>query len=179
MIRITPEILRPSNAISIFPDDIKRIVRNTKIEWDEVAQPDIYSCLSDGDSFLAIGWILRRKDTQECIFHNNDKCSIYRWRPLICRCYPFFLKEHEVDIMHCEGFNRKITEQSAIRLGKLLKRYGIKKLQSYIRIINQLGDRLKSADLCMLPENFSGEVVVFDGESVSTRHINCNDIEKL
>lgn len=179
MIRITPDILRPSNAISIFPDDVRRIVKNIKMEWDDVAKPDIYSCLSDGDAFLAIGWILQRKDTRECVFHDNGTCSIYRWRPLICRCYPFFLKENEVDIMHCNGLNGKITEQSAGSPGRRLKRYEIKKLKSYIRIINQLGDRLKSADLCMLPENYSGEVVVFDGESVSTCHINRNNIKKL
>jgi Fe-S-cluster containining protein len=144
------------------------------MEWDDVVEPDIYSCLSDGEAFLAIGWILQRNDAGACIFHANGKCSIYSWRPLICRCYPFFLKEYEVDIMHCDGLNRKITEQNAISQGKLLKRFEIKKLQSYIRIINQLGERLKLTDLCMLPENFSGEVDVFDGESISTCHIDRN-----
>lgn len=168
MIRITPEILRPSNAISIFPDDIWRIIRNTKLDWDDVAQPDIYSCLSQGNAYLVIGWILRRKETKECVFYHKGTCSIYRWRPLICRCYPFFLKEQDVEIMHCNRLNGKMTKEKTMDYGKLLKKYEMKKLKSYSKIIIQLGEMLKSANFCMLPENFSGKVLVFDGESVCT-----------
>jgi len=58
-IRITKDILRPSNAISIFPDDIRHIATGTRLKLDEIALPDSYSCLSDGVNLLAIGWILR------------------------------------------------------------------------------------------------------------------------
>jgi Fe-S-cluster containining protein len=84
-IRITKDILRPSNAISIFPDDIRRIMKGTGIKWDAVAQPDIYSCLSDGDKIYAIGWLLRRSDAEECVFYMDGACTIYEFRPMICR----------------------------------------------------------------------------------------------
>ncbi len=168
-INIAQDILRPSNAISVFPDDIRCIIRGTGMQWDEIAQPDIYSCLLDGDNIWVIGWILRRNDAGDCIFYRNSTCTIYRWRPMICRCYPFFMGDKSVDIMHCKGLVNKITKESAAEMGKLLKRYEIKKLRSYIRIIEQIGDRLKIANLRMLPREYSSEVFVCDGEAISRR----------
>ena len=171
MINITQGIQRPSNAISIFPDDIKRIMKGTGKLWDEVAQPDIYSCLSEGESILAIGWILRRNDEKDCTFYRKNECSIYRWRPMICRCYPFFMGSQEIDVMHCDRGQGKIPEEGAAGIAKMMKRYEIKKLQSYIRIISQLGERLKMANLRSLPQDFAGEILVYDGEMISKRQI--------
>ncbi len=166
-IRITQDILRPSNAISVFPGDIRRIIKGTGRQWGEVAQPDIYSCLFDGENIWAIGWILRRNDAGDCIFYKNGTCTIYRWRPMICRCYPFFMSGQDVDIMHCKGLGNKITLQHAKEMGKLLKRYEIKKLQSYIRIITQIEDKLSFSNLRSLPHDYSGDVLVCDGETIT------------
>ncbi len=76
--------------------------------------------------------------------------------------------EHDVDIMHCNGLGGKMTDRTAIKMAKVLKRYETKKLRIYTRIIKQLGERLKTSDLCVLPEDFSGRVIVFDGENVQT-----------
>ncbi|KCZ73191.1 putative Fe-S oxidoreductase [Candidatus Methanoperedens nitroreducens] len=173
-IRITHDILRPSNAISIFPDDIRRIIKGTGMQWDEISQPDIYSCLSDGDSIWVTGWILRRNDAGDCLFYRDSACTIYRWRPMICRCYPFFMGDKSVDIMHCEGLGSKITKESAAELGRILKQYEIMKLQSYTHIIEQIGDKLKFANLRMLPRDYSGEVLVCDGEAILLRRFNKN-----
>jgi Fe-S-cluster containining protein len=164
-IRITDNISRPSNAISIFPGDIRRIIKMTGLTWDEVAKPDIYSCFCEGDDVFVIGWILKRNNEENCIFYRNDECTIYSCRPLICRCYPFFMGEGCVEIMHCNGLGNKTT--NAMEIGRSLKRYEIKKLHSYIRIIEQIGDKLNIATMKSLPEKYSGDVLVFDGESVS------------
>lgn len=166
-IRITSNISRPSNAISIFPDDIRCIIKGTGLKWDEIAQPDIYSCLSDGDDIWAIGWILRRNDTGECTFYEKNECTIYKWRPLICRCYPLFVNMQGVEVMHCKGLGNKITGKRAEKMAKMLKRYEIKKLMSYIGIIKQIGDKLKFANLHPLPEDYSGEILVCDGKAMS------------
>lgn len=138
------------------------------MKWDEIAQPDIYSCLSDGEKITAIGWILRRNDAGECVFYSNRECTIYRWRPMICRCYPFFMDERGVEVMHCEkGLGNGITKESAEEMALILKRYEIKKLRSYIGIIAQLGDALELANLRPLPCCYSGKVFVCDGETIS------------
>ncbi|MFZ3058335.1 MAG: YkgJ family cysteine cluster protein [Candidatus Methanoperedens sp.] len=168
-IRITKDILRPSNAISIFPDDIRRIMKGTGLKWDDVVQPDIYSCLSDGDSIYAIGWLLRRNDAKECIFYRDGACTIYDFRPMICRCYPFFMGEHGIDIMHCDGLGNRMAKERAVEMAVMLKRYEMKKLRSYINIMAQLGDKLSFANLRMLPRGYEGEVFVCDGEGISVR----------
>jgi Fe-S-cluster containining protein len=123
-IKITDEISRPSNAISIFPGDIRRIIKNTGLMWDEVVQPDIYSCFSD-DDILVIGWILRRNHEETCIFYKNGGCTIYSCRPMICRCYPFFMGEEGIEIMHCSGLGKVADNENAAEIGLALKRFEI------------------------------------------------------
>ncbi|MDP2845513.1 MAG: YkgJ family cysteine cluster protein [Candidatus Methanoperedens sp.] len=171
-IRITPNILRPSNAISIFPDDIRRIMKGTGMKWDDVAQPDIYSCLSDGDKIWAIGWLLRRNEAEDCVFYRDGACAIYDFRPMICRCYPFFMGERGVEVMHCEGLGKEMARESAEAMARMVKRYEMKKLRSYIRIIEQIGDKLGLSNLRMLPRGYEGEVFVCDGEEISRRQLN-------
>ncbi len=163
-IRITQDISRPSNAISVFPDDIRCIIKGTGLQWDEIAQPDIYSCLSDGEKILAIGWILRRNDKNECIFYRKNECSTYEWRPMICRCYPFFMGEQGVEVMCCGGLGNEMMKESAEEMARMLKRYEMKKLRNYVGIISQLEDKLNFANLRALPRDYSGEILVYDGE---------------
>lgn len=141
------------------------------MKWDDVVQPDIYSCLSDGDSIYAIGWILRRNDAGECIFYSGGACTVYEFRPMICRCYPFFMGERGVEVMHCEGLGNRIVKERAVEMAVMLKRYEMKKLRSYISIMAQLGDKLSFANLRMLPRGYEGDVFVCDGEAVHVRRL--------
>ncbi len=170
-IMITDEISRPSNAISIFPGDIRRIIKKKGLAWDEIAQPDIYSCFSDDDKILVIGWILRRNNEEKCVFYRKGRCTIYSCRPMICRCYPFFMGERGVEIMHCSGLGKVADNEEAAEIGLALRRFEIKKLQSYIRIMEQAGDKLILNNLRALPDNYSGEVLVLDGETISKQNL--------
>lgn len=170
-IRITKDILRPSNAISVFPEDVSRIIKGTGKQWDEIVQPDIYSCLNDGSNIRAIGWILLRSDNGECIFYRNRTCMIYEWRPMICRCYPFFMGEHDVEVMHCEARKSVINYENGDQMAFLVKRYEMKKLRSYIKIILQLGEKLRTSDLCMLPVEYNGEIFVCDGKEIKRQSV--------
>ncbi len=171
-IRITKDILRPSNAISVFPEDIRRFMKGTGKQWDEIAQPDIYSCLNDGRNIRAIGWILLRSDNGDCIFYRNRTCMIYEWRPMICRCYPFFKGDGNLEVMHCEAKKSVINYETANQMAFLVKRYEMQKLRSYMKIILQLGEKLRSTDLCSLPADFNGEIIVCDGEGIKKLLLN-------
>jgi len=174
-IKITKEILRPSNAISVFPDDIRRIMKGKGLQWNEIAQPDIYSCLDDGKKFRLIGWILQRGDNSNCVFYRNGGCSIYEWRPIICRCYPFFIGEQRIEVMHCEGKNNIVHGENAKPMARemslLVKRYEMKKIRNYIGIISWMGTKLRLSQLVPLPHGYEGEVIVYDGETISQRRI--------
>jgi Fe-S-cluster containining protein len=173
-ISITKDISRPSNAISVFPDDIRRIMKGKGLQWDEIVHPDIYSCLDDGENIRVIGWIMRRSDKSECIFYRSGACTIYEWRPLICRCYPFFMGDQGIEVMHCEGKKNRIEEERAKQIALQVKRYEMKKIRNYIGIISQLGEKLRLSDLIALPCGYEGEVIVCDGDTISRRRIKKN-----
>jgi len=67
---------------------------------------------------------MKKRENGKCVFLQNDRCTIYSLRPLICRFYPFELK-----VMH----NRKYTflhtkECPGINKGRLLSEDYFKKL---------------------------------------------------
>jgi hypothetical protein len=72
--------------------------------------------------------------------------------------------------MHCEGLGKEMARGSAEEMALMLKRYEIKKLRSYISIMEQLGDKLKFVNLRALPRGYEGEVFVCDGETVQIRN---------
>jgi Fe-S-cluster containining protein len=43
---------------------------------------------------------MKKLDTDKCFFLKQGLCSIYDFRPLICRCYPFELKFDEDQQKH-------------------------------------------------------------------------------
>lgn len=90
---------------------------------------------------------------------------------MIRRCYPFFVGERGVEVMHCEEPGKEVTKERAKDMARLLKRYEIKKLRSYIGIISQLGNKLSLANLRELPHDYSGEVLVCDGEAISRQSL--------
>ena len=49
--------------------------------------------------------------------------------------------------MHCDrvmiGIKEITLNENALEIGRALKRYELKKLHSYIRIIEQVGDKVK------------------------------------
>jgi len=143
--------------------------------WDEIAEPDIYSCIDDGKNIRVLGWILQRGDNSNCVFFMNGGCSIYEWRPMICRCYPFFMDEQGIEVMHCDGKKNKIEEKKAKQMAGdmslLVKRYEMKKIRNYIGIISWMGKKLKLSDLVQLQHGYEGEVIVCDGETISRRRI--------
>ena len=79
--------------------------------------------------------------------------------------------ENGIEIMYFNSL-KEITvhekvHENAVKISKAIKRYEIKKLQSYIRIIEQIGDKLNIDSMKSLPDYFSGNVIVFDGEKIS------------
>jgi len=146
------------------------------LQWDEIVNPDIYSCLDDGERIRIIGWILRRSDKGECIFYWSGACTIYEWRPMICRCYPFFMGEQGIEVMNCKGKMNKIEEEKAKQIALLVKRYEMKKIRNYIGIISQLGEKLRLSDLISLQCGYEGEVIVYDGDTISRRRMKKNEM---
>lgn len=160
-------IQRPSNAISVLPEDVRVIMAGTGLEWMDIVEPDIYSGIR-GEKTWAIGWILKRKAEGSCAFFNvdNKSCTIYEHRPLICRCYPFFLEsDGTVVVRHCQSARRAIKKDEGEVLGGLLVEYLTAKTRNYFAITEGLGDLLELDRLCCIRPEEGQVLYVFDGET--------------
>jgi len=71
-----------TRRILLLPEEIRRL--------EETGAKDFYVPWSEG-RFMA----LMRKKGGKCVFYDDGGCSIYQYRPLICRTYPFWLEKQD------------------------------------------------------------------------------------
>lgn len=107
--------------------DIERICRGLGID-----EPDMvlkYCRTVHVGEFKKLS--LKEKKNYDCIFWENDGCSIYEHRPLQCRSYPFWMKNVE-----SENSWRETSKQCpGIGKGKLYKQ---KEIEAWLtaRLVN-------------------------------------------
>ncbi|MDF1558533.1 MAG: YkgJ family cysteine cluster protein, partial [ANME-2 cluster archaeon] len=163
------DIHRPSNAISVLPRDIRAIQDATGLYLLDVVEPDIYSCIR-GEKMLSTGWILKRKHDGTCWFFDDDRnlCTIYEYRPLICRVFPFFLDSSGMLVVrHCYGTHQQMEGMDALESGQRLVRYLTSTIEHYIAICEGLGDELDMDKLSQARLEDGLMLRVFDGETES------------
>jgi hypothetical protein len=91
------------NTVTLFPGEIRAIMRATGLEWLQVAEPEEVGDVDRYGNRHAFEWALRKKPDGDCIFLDGGRCSIYDLRPRICRTYPFFLEGKMVQACECDG----------------------------------------------------------------------------
>jgi len=101
-----------SNLILISAAEVSDIISATGMKWNEVADP--YPDFFDvGECKVTFAWCLKRKNGQ-CLFLNeNNRCSIYKNRPWICRTYPFMLTDDDLIISECINYGFDISDEEA------------------------------------------------------------------
>lgn len=159
-------ICRPSNAIAVLPRDIRTIMDGTGYDLLDVVEPDIYSCIR-GSRMLVTGWIMKRRPDGTCRFFDDgeNRCGIYEHRPLVCRCFPFFLDgSGMLEVRHCYGTHQQMDEQEAGEMGEVLLRYHISKIENYVALCEGIGDELIAGRLCEVGLKDGIVLHVFDGE---------------
>jgi Fe-S-cluster containining protein len=108
-----------ANLVMVSPGELDCLVLETKQDTATIAEPypDRIET-SDGGS-ITFEWCLRRHGSN-CIFLEEDRCTVYGARPWICRTYPFMLDEEHLMISPCEGIGRDISQEEAGQLVRLL-----------------------------------------------------------
>jgi len=148
------------HTATIFPDEVRRLSRDTDAEWRDVARPIPWG-LDDSGHGMTIEWALQTGDCGDCTFlkeHDDGRtaCGVYDDRPMICRTYPFTLAlspesaplGEAVDhvgplvIHECEGVGRAIEREEAMRLARQLKRRGVRATREAIDVREQLAGDL-------------------------------------
>jgi Fe-S-cluster containining protein len=120
--------------------DTKNRVRSIlllKIETDCISQKTSKS-LDDFaekvEGFEPYVYRMKKTDDGKCVFLKDNSCSIYETRPLICRFYPFQLKNIRTDRYSFEY----TTECSGIGKGpQLEKRFFERLFKTLIELVNK------------------------------------------
>jgi len=106
------------NTVTIFPSEIRGIMRATGMEWLDVARPNESQDMDDEGEYHTFEWALRRKSNGDCKFLEDGKCSVYEYRPYICRTYPMRLESgrFEIELYDCDGVGAGEMDAGEARL---------------------------------------------------------------
>ncbi|MCZ0862118.1 YkgJ family cysteine cluster protein [Methanocorpusculum vombati] len=92
----------PDNEVMVSPPEIAVLAAATGLSRDEIAEPYPEWMQQDGCTFT-FGWVLKRGSDGNCIFLEKNRCRVYRFRPHICRTYPFMLDKERLIVSACPG----------------------------------------------------------------------------
>ncbi|MDF1556629.1 MAG: YkgJ family cysteine cluster protein [ANME-2 cluster archaeon] len=134
------------NSVIVFPDEIQLIMETKKIGWYEICRPSAPQFIDSSGTFHSFEWELVKHSSGACKFlQENSTCSIYDWRPWICRTYPFYLVFEDdqrnplLNISECEGVGAgSFSKGSAIEMAKLLKERIISEIKEEIQLLEQI-----------------------------------------
>ena len=113
------------NSVLLTYFDIGNLKKSGNINAIEpmVAEEDMFLADTEGNVHT-FGWRLKRKTNGECVFLGEGGCTIYPFRPLLCRTYPFYIVEGKLKISECVVQGRFLPLYHARRLAnEVLQRY--------------------------------------------------------
>jgi hypothetical protein len=101
----------------VDPGEVMKILEATGRVWDQVAAPypEFLECA--GGKRLTFSWCLRCSEGK-CTFFTGKGCSIYPYRPWICRTYPFVLEDDRLRVSACDGIGLEIPEENALAIAR-------------------------------------------------------------
>lgn len=120
------------NSVLLTYFDINNLKKGGNINAIEptVAEESMFLADNEGNVHT-FGWRLKRKTNGECVFLSEAGCTIYPFRPLLCRTYPFYIAEGKLEISECGGKGRVLPLYHARRLAnEVLQRYIIELLDT-------------------------------------------------
>ncbi|MBP1909657.1 YkgJ family cysteine cluster protein [Methanolobus bombayensis] len=147
------------NRVAITTTEIHNIENESDLKWEEIAEPFITEAespeeeckinsadgLIDEDGNIhTFGWMLKRKKNGDCSFipddATNNRCGIYKLRPLLCSTYPFYIEGFKLNTSECEGIGKEISHQESCELAELvLKRYILELEDTILTYKNYIG----------------------------------------
>jgi Fe-S-cluster containining protein len=152
------------NTVTIFPDEIRRIMSATGLDWLDIVEPEEDGDEDDYGNRQAFEWALRKKPDGDCKFLANGRCTIYESRPFICRTYPFYLDEGRDYHGECDGLGCG-DRQYVNAMAKELIARSIRELEESIALLERLDldAGRKSTGLIVVHDSEGAKIVEEDG----------------
>lgn len=144
-----------SDLVMVTPQEIERIVVELGAFPVEIAEPFPESIDMGNGTILRFEWALRRED-DHCIFLEDNRCTMYPYRPWICSTYPFMLEGGSLRVFPCPGIGTPVERTEAEEMAGLLLARREAEEEEERRIRNVL-------KTVSIPE---GKQVLIDGEGM-------------
>jgi Fe-S-cluster containining protein len=127
------------NSVVVFPEEIRLISQLTSDSWLEIVEPPMIGEWDINGNFHTLEWRLKKKKLL-CKYYTLQGCSIYEGRPIICRTYPFFINDGNLDFSECQGLGKEIGIEESEKLAKLLIDRLIVEIEESISLIQKYND---------------------------------------
>ena len=170
------------NAVVVYPFEIRRIMEVTGLPWLEVAVPPVFGEVDDKGRMHTFEWHLRQKsigehgvatgqDVQTCCFLNHKRCTIYEFRPFLCRTYPFYMSNRKLCVGPCEGLGVPISKNACLKLASVIKERYVEDMNQMILLLGMFepyvpSDDGGSCDTCITCAIHGSESVKSSGRTV-------------
>jgi len=147
-----------SNLVMVNAPEIRRIMEGTGLSWDKIAEP--YPEILDGPNGekFTFAWCLKRSGDKCHFLDENSRCTIYEFRPLICRTYPFMLEGSELLVFDCPGTGAAMSEGEAEGIAEELIQRALFEQEEFEKIKEIFGSAGLSGD----------KMNIIDSEGVKT-----------
>jgi hypothetical protein len=90
------------NEVMVSPDEIDVLCKVAKLTQKEIVEP-YPEWIHDQGATYTFGYVLKRGKDGNCMFLKNKRCTVYEYRPHICRTYPFMLDGEKLLVFECPG----------------------------------------------------------------------------
>ena len=148
----------PDALVIVSPSEIRELIQATNLLWDEIVIP-YPEYIIERKIRLTFGWALRHKKDQ-CIFLEQNRCTVYHARPWICKTYPFMLNQEHITPSTCPGLGRKPDSYLINQLARDLisRQYAEEQEEAEIAHWYQI--------FCSTPPDTKASLIVIDSEGI-------------
>ncbi|MBE6507682.1 MAG: YkgJ family cysteine cluster protein [Methanocorpusculum parvum] len=110
------------NEVMVTPVEVDTLIEATGLSFAEIAEPyPDWMEYPDGTK-ITFGWVLRRGADGNCMFLQENRCTVYASRPHICRTYPFMLDGDELIVSECPAVGCSVCSDAEETADALLCR---------------------------------------------------------
>ncbi|HQF16102.1 MAG: Flagellin N-methylase [Methanosaeta sp. PtaB.Bin039] len=149
----------PDASVLAFPREVRALSSLTGLSWAEVAEPPQRGEFDRQGNFHTLEWRLV-KSGPDCRFYSDGCCSVYPCRPLLCRTYPFYLANGELQVSECRGLGQSMEPEAAADLAAMLKERYLIELEEGRELLSRFRDFSRgrpSVDGCCIVHDSEGE----------------------
>lgn len=76
----------------MLPNEVEEISKKTNLNKDYFSKKIEFSKMYNDNTLKDLYQLKRQIDNSNCIFYNNNQCTIYDIRPIDCKLFPYDIK---------------------------------------------------------------------------------------